>query len=1049
MERYQYLAFISHSHKDKAWADWLHKKLESYKIPNTVKNDYAGRIPKQIRPIFLDKTDIGIGDLDRNLNKELSDSRFLIVICSPSAANPDSYVNKEVKDFISFQREDRIIPFIIDGTPQPKSEYEKQCYPPDLNKQILGASVKELTKEKAFIKVVAGLLGVKFDTLWQRHEKAERRKKRVRLFTIATIAFLLTISSLWVWNKYYRETVKYYADYVDRWGIPNGIIELSLKQVEKRRESYMLTYKAGKLISLKHINSSKSIIPHSNTEQTERPDQQVFFYTEKGVLESTQFLDNNGQVLIKSKYSGEKFDEIDFKDVKGKDAVLKSVTSGISVGLYQKEQYVSNGIINRYSLSRNEKGEIIKIIYKYGGLKEASDANGIFGKEFILDSLGRVNEVIFLNKKGEITTGFFNNAKKVYKYDIFGNIIMAEYRNKENKLALNQQGWAKVVNKADSITGNIIEESVLDANENACLDKNGISKYIIECDKQGNLSTLSFYDDIGKRCLNKNGYSIIKSKYDKNGYKVEESVYDKNIKPTLDNSGGVFIYRYERDKFGNQLVKKVFGIDSLPTLDKFGVHYRKGIYNEKGKLIEMSFYDKQNKLCLSKDGNAKFTIKYDENGNQIEVAYYGTDNKLKVLQQNGMARLVLKYDNRNNLIMQSFFDEKGNITISRDGYAKDSLEYDETGNPIKETYYNNNNICSYNKNGVAKIISKYDEAGNQIEATFYGINSEKVSSKLGYHIMTNKYDANNRLEEVMFKDTNAKPCFSNQVGFISQTLAYYEVGKIREVNYSDGYGNSSNNIYGVAKLIYKYDKRGNVVEEACFNNRGERSIGKVGYSIMKRKYNDKDSLNEVSFYGINEKLITANQGAAIQKFTYDDRGNNLTKSNYGIDSLPCVDKAGVFTYYMEYDERDFLNKIYEKSINGEIVLNNGIASQKNLNDEMGNQIEISYFDLTNKLSNNNNGFAKQKIIYSPKGKVVKVAFFDSNDKPCMTKVGCVIVKIEYDEMGNTIEYQMLNEKGDRCSYNGISFVKLKYNNLGEEILKTFYDINGNIIQPKF
>jgi hypothetical protein len=32
-KHYKYKAFISYSHQDKKWGDWLHKALETYRVP--------------------------------------------------------------------------------------------------------------------------------------------------------------------------------------------------------------------------------------------------------------------------------------------------------------------------------------------------------------------------------------------------------------------------------------------------------------------------------------------------------------------------------------------------------------------------------------------------------------------------------------------------------------------------------------------------------------------------------------------------------------------------------------------------------------------------------------------------------------------------------------------------------------------------------------------------------------------------------------------------------------------------------------------------------
>ncbi len=105
-QRFEYYAFISYSHKDQKWAEWLQRKLESYRLPVKIRQESEGRLPKQIRPVFRDQTDISLGSVMHSLRTELQDSRFLIVICSPNSANSE-WVNKEIRHFRSMGRGDR------------------------------------------------------------------------------------------------------------------------------------------------------------------------------------------------------------------------------------------------------------------------------------------------------------------------------------------------------------------------------------------------------------------------------------------------------------------------------------------------------------------------------------------------------------------------------------------------------------------------------------------------------------------------------------------------------------------------------------------------------------------------------------------------------------------------------------------------------------------------------------------------------------------------------------------------------------------------------
>ena len=83
MREIKYWAFISYSHKDKAWADWLHKNIEDYKIPKEflnkkIENDIE--IPNKIFPVFLDREELSSSqDLNEELKNKLIHSYYLIV----------------------------------------------------------------------------------------------------------------------------------------------------------------------------------------------------------------------------------------------------------------------------------------------------------------------------------------------------------------------------------------------------------------------------------------------------------------------------------------------------------------------------------------------------------------------------------------------------------------------------------------------------------------------------------------------------------------------------------------------------------------------------------------------------------------------------------------------------------------------------------------------------------------------------------------------------------------------------------------------------------
>ena len=97
--KFQYKAFISYSHKDKAVAEWLHRALETLKVPRyLVGQDTAGGpVPGHLRPIFRDESELAVSaNLSKSVTDAVAESEFLIVICSPnSVASADSMGNRE------------------------------------------------------------------------------------------------------------------------------------------------------------------------------------------------------------------------------------------------------------------------------------------------------------------------------------------------------------------------------------------------------------------------------------------------------------------------------------------------------------------------------------------------------------------------------------------------------------------------------------------------------------------------------------------------------------------------------------------------------------------------------------------------------------------------------------------------------------------------------------------------------------------------------------------------------------------------------------------
>ena len=94
----RYRAFISYSHRDEAWAVWLHKALEAYRVPSRLVGleTALGKVPHRLTPIFRDREELASAhDLNGKVAEALVQSESLIVICSPQSA-VSHWVDEEV-----------------------------------------------------------------------------------------------------------------------------------------------------------------------------------------------------------------------------------------------------------------------------------------------------------------------------------------------------------------------------------------------------------------------------------------------------------------------------------------------------------------------------------------------------------------------------------------------------------------------------------------------------------------------------------------------------------------------------------------------------------------------------------------------------------------------------------------------------------------------------------------------------------------------------------------------------------------------------------------
>lgn len=738
-KKFTYSAFISYSSKNEKIAKTLWKKLEHYKVPVSFrKNDEA--IPKKMH-IFLDKGDIVPGDTVKNaLSRELVDSKKLIVICSPDSAKSE-YVDLEVSDFIEHGHSaNDIIPYIIEGEVDKNSI--NNCYVPSLfgktgKDTINGVSVVRDGRWKAFVGILANLLNVKFDDIYKR--EIVRRNKIITLWIfLAIILSFLIFNIIW----YVKPHTKFYVDYITRWEIPEGIYELSKKQLKDYPSHYEITTQYSRPIKIVHANSKGFPVQEEFwKENFNRPIIAEYSYKNSFALMDKK----KRQILDKVIYHFEEQEDIinpkNYFDVKLSYTFLDDSNSCYLDFYYNAEDDM------RTVLSPDILND--KCIY-YSEVSELDEAESFFFKNnstiyrlfMEFDELGYTKSVKFLNKNNLLVSDINGITSWTNEFDNYGRIVAQNYIE-DNRFLSKPRSQLKIKRKEIEYEENDIKKIRFLSQDGKAIRNYSRDYAEIDIDWQRKETTrclkVNYLDENGKPCLEKkiNGVSCMS---------IEE-VYDEN---SLLEERTFFI---ERNMYKKLVLPDNYQFNLPPEKEETKYKY---IRDELGRIIYISIYidnklKNNQKIEYAENGFIKFVENIDSNNNILEKMTFEREETPGILSivVNSVETKTYKYDKYRRLIEQTVIKGKNTYSTNLYYYGDNkSICFFENGsywqNKIKgfsraDFSYTNEGSLSYvrfrnsdgeigfsNQLGFAEYKSLYSPAGFLLNEIFYNQNGEVV-----------------------------------------------------------------------------------------------------------------------------------------------------------------------------------------------------------------------------------------------------------------------------------------------------------------------------------
>jgi hypothetical protein len=376
------------------------------------------------------------------------------------------------------------------------------------------------------------------------------------------------------------------------------------------------------------------------------------------------------------------------------------------------------------------------------------------------------------------------------------------------------------------------------------------------------------------------------------------------------------------------------------------------------------------------------------------------------LQSVGKYDIVRKFDERLKEFNDSFILGGKDINIQSDigikGKIKSLNESEyyviETRRKFRKSSIKNKSYYVFTEIGNklhqdcefpdGRIDYKYDERNNLIEDVYYQF------GKVGW-IHRYKYDMNNHKTE--------ETCWSPNNELLYINIYTYEKGG----RLSEEIHHRLEDKYLDHRIIYRYDKNGNLIEEKKIDSFGEFDYKE--YSIFN---NDNKLLERGTYFSPDDTLAhhrwtykyyqdgnlleeIAKLGDRIDKSEYDSRGNLITSLVYSID-----DTTKKREYLYKYNSE---NKLIEESFR---------------------YLESMY----------KNSWHKETYSYDSFGRLIKEDWFDSDDK----FIGEIL--FSYDDRGDPLEARVFNSEGGILSK--YTNIYTKFDSVGNWLSKTIL-INDN------
>ena len=739
-------------------------------------------------------------------------------------------------------------------------------------------------------------------------EERRRRRHRHRLAAAAAAALVLVLAGMaaWLWLVPHQS---YYANMTKRWGVPEGVGEVSAGEAEHRQWTLRFHRRGrlGPVTLVEAVNGTGELTPlhllgrlMAGADEGpqlggERECAWEFEYDERGRPAREVAHNCNGRVVYEFQY-------------KGRAAADGAVMAEFTRDGVAAPQARSGAALAEFTRDASGFDKKVRYFDNDGSPRPGSD--GSYGQAVEeLDADGLPLAVVNLGPDGYPAVHLRGWVKAVTRYDERGQPVEGSFLGLDGRPAVTGLGFASATVTYDRY-GNVAEAKLFDEHRQPM---RGVAITRSEYDRRGNLVRVTFFDGEGRPAHQAQGAFGIAREYDGEGRMVAESYLDERGRPSA-VGGGVAALRMTYDERGNLKTLTLLDTAGRPTSRAGGFAQIASDYDEAGNVVEQRYLDGRSRIVRPENGVAVVEKRYDPRRNQIEEAYFD-ERREPTRNPDGIMRWQADYDPIGHLVEQRYLDQAGEPMESFRGEAMLKRTYDAAGNVVEEAYFDLNGRPTAVDQGYAKTRSRYDEAARTTEIAYFDAAELPVVVGGCARVRTRR-DVRDQSVQVTCLDTGGVPTVA-AAGWTTRRIHYDELGHEVGESYFDAGGEPVASADGVARVRWKCDRAGNKVEETYFDESGQPTLHPRGQARLTKRYDDWGKVVEEASWDVEGRPVRARDGYARVSRSYGERGELLEESYADEHGGSARVQLGYTRSVFSYDERGRPAEITFLDVDGE------------------------------------------------------------------------------------------------------------------------------------